>query len=85
MPEVGLHLIVGDLIGRPVVERGEPSDRPQIRFARPVATLPSEHVVVHLSTRFCYDAPPLSRTPGLAFVSGHSAMRQAGSTTEDGR
>ena len=61
MDEIGLHLVVRDLIGRPPIEPGESRHRPQIRFARAVGEPTRHHVVLHPSAQLGHDTPPYPR------------------------
>jgi len=58
--EIGLHLVVRNLIRRPPIEPGESGHRPQIRLARTVGEPARDHVVLHPLTQCRHDTPPSS-------------------------
>ena len=47
MAQVILHLLIRNLVGRPVVVPRQSFDRPHVRLSRPVGHPPHEHVLVH--------------------------------------
>jgi len=56
--DVGLNLLVGDPVRRPMVERRETADRPQVRFPRPIGEASNDHGLIHATSSLRHATPP---------------------------
>ena len=58
VPEIRLHLLIGKLVGRSMVELGQPGHRRQVRLAGTHRHPAHNHIVIHPSSELRHHTPP---------------------------